>query len=475
MTGSAHRGREEAWGAAVVLALLLLFLARAPLSASFWLDETISAWIITGSGEDVARRATIYQGQSPFYYLLLWAAAGLTGHGELGLRLLSLACGAAGLVVVYQLGVRLGGERLAGLAAAAALLCMNSFQDAVLSARPYALGFVSASASILLLLQLRERFTRARACLFVLACIVTLYAHFLFAVIFLAHAWHILRCPELRRRILPWAIGALVCALPLVPQASNLFSRGGGLVFASSPSLMGLLGGAVPVPAAVAGIVGITLALVWGGRLAGAPWRRASWAFLVPYIVLPVALFGVTVLWRGGSMWVPRYWMWQSAPWAALLGSLLLAFQDARSRRIALSAAACFFALRLLTQVRHLEDWRGAAHEVASAQGTIGLYTGLIEVESGSGGTETEFSEYVRAPLSIYGVTAPIAVIAASRADRDVQQLPANTDYLVVMNRRLGDTTSREVIEAAAKGAGLELEPLRPGQLVTAYRARKRS
>ena len=451
------------------IALLMLFAARAPFTASFWLDETISAWIVQGSFDDVVRRSMVYQGQSPFYYLLLLATGSILGTGEAALRSLSVACCALSLVAVFRLAHALSGQRLAGFVAVGALLCINTFQDALLSARPYALGFLGAMLSVLYAHRLLAAYTRRDAIAFILSCLLTFYAHYLFSVIFAAHLWHFARQRDLLRRKAGWLLAGGVAAVPAVPQLAALFSRRDALMFAQRPDAAALLNGSVPVPAVVSVLVGMSLALVWGGRYALSASSRRSVGFLAPYIVIPVFVFAVWSFSGSHSMWVSRYWMWQAGVWAIFLGVQLTAISGSRGRAVALVAAACFFALRLGTQVRVLEDWRGAARLVQENPKPVALYSGLIEVEGEPNTRELEFEDYVRAPLRVYGVTAPIEVISLARLQEDISKAAQGTGYLVVFKRRLNGDVTTELVPAAARRAGMTIKPLSSEPLISVF------
>ena len=72
----------------------------------------------------------------------------------------------------------------------------------------------------------------------------------------------------LLRRMAGWLFVGAIAALPALPQLAAIFSRRESLMFAQRPDMAALLNGAVPVPAVVSVLVGMSLALVWGGRYA---------------------------------------------------------------------------------------------------------------------------------------------------------------------------------------------------------------
>lgn len=465
--------RERRWGALLLTALLLLFCLRAPWTGSFWLDETISAWIVRGDVQDVVRLSTDFQGQSPFYFVLLWATGLVLGHSEVALRLLSVACGALSLFVLYRLVVDLSHQCVAGFAAVAMLLCSNVFQDALLSARPYALGLLAALLSLLFLRRLTESFSSRNAALFSASCIAAFYAHYLFSVIFIAHGWHLLRTPGLTRRMSGWLLLSGVATLPALPQLYSLFARREGLSFALPLGFRSFMEGAIPVPAVVPAVLGAILGLVWGGRFPNRVRQTQNAAFLLPYIVTPALVFGAASLLGDGSLWVARYWGWQPAAWAALGALLVSSLQGTRGRAVALAATAAFCALRLATQVRHLEDWRGAAAVVSAASGPVALYSGLVEAETMSGAGLPEFEEYIRAPLRVYGISGRIEPLSLRRITDDLQRLDPETEFLIARDRRLGGSSSVSQIEAASVAAGIRLEAVQRERLISVFLVRR--
>lgn len=240
------KGKEEIIVGAAVCLLLALFCLRAPFTESFWLDETISAWIVSGTLEDAVRRSISFQGQSPFYYSLLWCVRQVCGGSELALRSLSIACGVGIAVLIYRISLRFTGQRsIAFLAVGALVGCMN-FQNALLSARPYALGIFCAALSIVMLDRLRERFSQRGAFFFAASLVGAWYAHYLFALIVLPHAINITRDKALARRLLPWGVLTLAAAAPGLQQWFSIQSRLPQLAFAEIPGIKEIVIGAMP-------------------------------------------------------------------------------------------------------------------------------------------------------------------------------------------------------------------------------------
>ena len=90
----------------VAAAFFALVLLRGPFTQSLWLDETVSWWVIKDSYGELWRRTLAFQGQSPFYFILLKAFSDVFGSGEWVLRLPALLFGGAALLLTFKVARR---------------------------------------------------------------------------------------------------------------------------------------------------------------------------------------------------------------------------------------------------------------------------------------------------------------------------------------------------------------------------------
>lgn len=147
---------------------------------------------------------------------------------------------------------------------------------------------------------------------------------------------------------------------------------------------------------------------------------RERIAFLIPYIIVPLLVFGGVTAWKGFSVWVPRYWAWQELAWLVLCVLLVSRVFEARARSVELLLILVYLLSGVVSQVRFLEDWRGAADSIQSGEGCVALFSRLIEVETGASSSFPEFEEYVRAPLTVYGATRPIRMIGLTHSEERI-------------------------------------------------------
>jgi uncharacterized membrane protein len=437
-----------------------VFILRAPLTASLWLDETLSAWIVMGSVDDVWHRSISFQGQSPLYYLLLWGWSKLFGASELALRSLSiLFCGIT-LALMSLLARHLRIGTLGVVIAVSFLLAADVFQDAVLSARPYSFALMTAVASILLVMRLVNSFSVLNATLCVSSLVALFYAHYLFGLIALPHAVLLIQSRANARRIAPYLVVAGLCCIPGLLQVATLFARKSGLSFAAAPTGIALLKGWVPLAAGVAVVVGVLMAIIWGGKLVLSGAHRSALRILLPYVVLgPLPLMIVSAL-GSTSLWTPRYWSWQLVMMALAVGVVIESFSTRRARLTAVAATCAFLLLRVLSQDRVVEGWREAALLASKRAGPVALYSGLAEVESGVVDGVREYEQYLRTPFVVYGVNNEIRLMRMSDSDAEIVGKMRGASSLVVQRRvrRGGEELSPYRFKKLLSENGLSIE-----------------
>src|SRR5436305_3203474 len=108
--------RSYAIAAAGILALAAALRFATLGAQSFWLDEAVTAQVVTRDLGGVF--SSVWHGEStpPLYYVLAWLWVKPFGNGEVGLRALSAFLGTLTVAVAFGLGGRMGGRRAALLA-----------------------------------------------------------------------------------------------------------------------------------------------------------------------------------------------------------------------------------------------------------------------------------------------------------------------------------------------------------------------
>lgn len=429
-----------------------IVLVRLPWRSSFWADEAITWWLIKDSPADLWHRVITYQGQSPFYYAIVWLSSRMFGLGELALRLPSAFFAVLAASLTYALAKRLTGRKDLALIAFSLCISSDNFLRAAVSARPYAFAIVFTLGAMHATLSAIRRPTAWRVVTVACWVLAAFYSHYLFLAICVPIVCvFLLKSIPLRQ----WALFAVLVLGGIVPATPHLFSlytRASELSFAARPHGSALLQGFVAIPVFAAVIVGLVLGYIWGGF----PRRSRvvdTLAFVLPFAVLPPMLFLGADIALGSSLWVPRYWSWQIVPMAIVL-TVLLTTVSARGYRAAILGTFAMLVLRVASQVWVVEDWRGVAEQVRPTR-PIALFSGLIEAEGDPAGRTDEMNEYLAAPLRVYGVPGTITVLGLRRPEHETAELLAASSQLVTLRTKRGEYRSPDRFIEMAKSLGI--------------------
>ena len=216
-----ERWAPPALAAAALLAVSLPFVNRRPV----WLDEAYTI----GATRDLMATWRGSGGTQALYYLLMWPVTRVS-IDQAWVRLPSAVCAAATVVVVHELGRRLGG-RWAGATAAGLLASTWGLARYAIEARSYALTILLVSVSWLGLVASlqadpgspqQHRWRRV----WVAAALLMPLAHGLAALQFAGQLLAVLVAPDRRR----WLRTCGAIALGLAAEAVLLFTLGAGEV-----------------------------------------------------------------------------------------------------------------------------------------------------------------------------------------------------------------------------------------------------
>ena len=358
------------------LALALIRLWLMPLRASFWVDETATAFVVHyGAGHPSFAAAP--QVPASVYYVLPWAAEKLLGFSEWVYRLPSLLLMGLALWTVARLAVRLIHPG-AGWFAAFACLALHGFNEQAADARPYALGSAAAALGIWFLVRWLDTAGWRDALAFAAMAALLWRVHLLFAPFYLVFALYALvRLADGKTPVRIWraaaVFGALALALlPVAMRAAGLMRLAESHVIVAPPAFRDLANslkyGLLLVTAGGAWLARRLLAGLRSAPVPPAPVIADRILILSWWLCQPLSLFAVSVI-SGSSVFVARYYS------LALAGTALAAAMWAgRSLpRGAWKPAAAILGIGALVlggqwnrlwPANHKSDWRGAALEV---------------------------------------------------------------------------------------------------------------
>ncbi len=421
------------WGLALA-GIIILF--GAPLTSSFWLDETITAWLTALDFKSMLQDSLQYQSHSPLTFALFWVWQRLFGVSEWSLRLPALLSAAATLYYIYKIGSLLV-DREVGLWAALLLLCHESFLKSAMSARPYCFALLFAVGSVYYLLNWIESRGRRALIVCLAQLLLAFYSHYFFIGIGLIHAAFIVSHRDRIGLFKSYLIGLLpmlLLAIPGLLHFARLTSRQGLYHFSGTPSFIELCSAICPAVLLLyvlfAGLLAAVLAPAQRGTLGEQGLRSQFFAFagvLVLWAVLPPAIFFLQSKISGGTLFFWRFYLWAAPGTALLLGLSLRCLEPRRARSLAFCCILVFIAI--VPRRWSVEDWRGAAalvnHELSERPDTAVLaYSGLIELENPEWLREPERLPYLLSPFQVYPLHSKPVVIPSGFF------LPAAAAYL---------------------------------------------
>jgi hypothetical protein len=436
------------------VALILLWLLSC--SESFWLDELQTYWVISSGPQEVARRSLETQGFSPLYYYLLWLLEPFMPLSEWALRLPSLIFVLLSILLIDAIAVRIVGPSILGIAGLA-LLAVDEVVNAALFARPYSMALFGAVLSTWILLRWLDFGTRRYMYAYVLALLLSIYGHFLFAGVILIHLIVIVirRSVMLPRAqdLVVAAIYTLIGLVPLVPQIQLMLGKRHEMAISELPNFAGLLLHILPWTALLLLSLAFMLALgvVASGEQVFRHAKRFDWpnfSIFFAWSFLPLLLLFCLSHILGASVFVPRYFLW-AAPGFALLGAFLFDFvQNEKLRQRFFVVALVLIIGAEGTKERFNEDWRGAISSLKNARvdkaASLLFYSGVAESARDEWLMDDIKRGQFSSPLSYYQlhdrniVILPLHVVSAEAEPGDFWSLSVEP--------LLGQSSSIEVL-----------------------------
>jgi mannosyltransferase len=337
---------------------------------SFYLDETVTAWLMQKSFWGMLAALPGSESAPPLYYVLLWPWAKLWGTGEVGLRSFSAVVGTAAIPIAYAVAARLATKRV-GLITAVLVTVNPLLVWYSQEARVYALFVTVAALSLLAFaVALREPGPRTVA-LWCLASAVAVLTHYFAIFLVAAEAVILYRASPSRGRVLLACGGLVAIGAALVPLA---VAQRGGTEWITSNSLPNriadtgaqyLIGPDAPAPALVGPLAALLVAAgLWLVLYRTGPEERRA-AKLVA-VVGAAGLAGPFLLALGGpDVFLQKSMIGSLVPFMVALAIGLGAARSGRTGLIVLGAI-CALGLGVVTAVDKTptlqrDDWRGAA------------------------------------------------------------------------------------------------------------------
>jgi hypothetical protein len=393
-----------------------------PLANSFWVDESLTMWMIHKGPSSIPAH------QSAVFAYIEWVASALLGTSEWAMRMPSILAALACIFVFYRLGEEVL-DAQAGVLFAGLFLSNPQVNLLIPDARPYALAALTHATALLFLFRwLRTRRMQAGVLWMICAALAAHLQHlFLFALPVEATLalWHLRK--EIPARAGQLAGITVLGVLLLVPVLQDMRALAGQAVqFGSTgvPGYWDFLREMLPLYLALA--AALVVALEWASGVRPR-WRlpagsaEALWFGLALYLFPHLLFFGVT---RAGltQLYASRFLLFGLPGLVIFAGVLIRGLDPPRIRHFVMTGLLGMSILWVgglhAIPDYHQEGWRSSVRSLPDSGGLL-LYSGLVEGRDLSWLRQPDHWTYAAAPALTY---------RPSLQPRDVGLLPYEFD-----------------------------------------------
>lgn len=415
----------------LILGIIVLWIV--PMGSSLGLDESGNWWVVKDGVREMLVRASVWPGgQSVLFNFFVIGARAIGGDSDVAMRIPSLLMAMGTLVLIYRLGKRLAGP-LAAMFSCLIFVAMREVIYVASTVRPYALAILLVTGAMLALMNWLDRGKLLYAGVYVVLTTLTVYATYLYCMMFLVHAAYAI--VRIRMRNTPVRPAALLGAwmasgmlmLPLAAQVLSAYSRRAGETYLPTPNPEEILASIIPPVLAGAIGLGMIVALALRKTMAASfkpfpqSWLPAVWALTPPAIILVLGFVTDLRLFAG------RYYL-ANAPGVALaLGSILSALEPIWLRRFVASAIVISAILMYGVNehfMRGLHDYRGAVAAVREQvkddpETPVIMMSGFNESKTLANVLDPTLSQPLFAPLLRYKIPGHLVFVPSSPLEDD--------------------------------------------------------
>ena len=412
----------------LICILFIVFFIPA-IRQSLWIDETVTYWVVKDGFWDIVYRAVHYQGQSPFYYFIVWCFLQIFGNAEWVLRLPSLLSLIFACFFLYKLCFILF-DREWAFFSVICFICLLQLPAAYVGrdARPYGLAVMFSIFSILCFIQWVQDGRIKHQIAYIISSTATCYAHILFTPILFIHLCYYIIFKEdnskvsFRKLTLTFCIIA-GCILPNVYQLILLFEKRELYSFALMPGIIDLLNAWFPIKLFILLITGVFISYIVPcivQRKININIDRICskrFLFVLIWFFFPAYFLFIVSKITGTSIFLDRYYSWSYPALALVISGFVKMLDYSDSRLIAILIFPIVLILSNIVYYPSLiiEDWKGATSYINSTniskKGPILIWPGLIEAKNEKWINDCEKKDYLLSPLSYYTLRHKKAIL----------------------------------------------------------------
>lgn len=419
--------REKIYLSLICILFIVFFIPT--MRQSLGLDETVTYWVVKDGFWDLVYRAVHYQGQSPFYYFIVWCFIQILGNAEWVLRIPSLLFLILACFFLYQLCLVLF-DREWAFFSIICFICLFQMlvPDVVRDARPYGLAVMFSIFSILCFIQWMQDGRIKHQIAYIISSTATCYAHILFTPIFFIHLCYYFifkeNNPKVSFRKLALTFCAIAgCILPNIYQLILLVEKRELYSFALMPGIIDLLNAWFPIKIFILLIAGFFISYIVPcivHRKININVDRICskrFLFVLIWFFFPAFFLFIVSKITGSSIFLDRYYSWSYPALALVISGFVKMLDYSDSRLIAILIFPIVLILSNIVYYPSLiiEDWKGATSYINSAnvveKGPILVWPGLIEARNEKWVNDYEKQNYLLSPLSYYTLRNKEAIL----------------------------------------------------------------
>jgi len=442
---------------------------RLPWTFSFWLDETITGWLITLPLAQLIESSLRFQAQSPLYFVIIKGWSEIVGSSEAALRSFSALCTLASLALTIKIARTLNLPN-ATLWIVLTFFSLEEVTRTALSARPYGLALFAATLSTYSFLHWKHSDSIKWSVLYVAALILTFYAHYLFVGVLILHILWLLLSPPINPvlKIRSYSILLSITFLFFIPGLAHMLWWRTSFRSAfhwALPTIEEIIRS--PFPRHL--LVYLLCALAMARCIAPfnqPPLYKKEFLISMIWWLLPTLLLVLLSLVTRSPLLISRYGVWRVGGIALVVA--LLSTKLSPRAHVAALVTWIFLGTTLEAQrVWHEEGWRQAAQELRERSSALPLFlsSGFKESEDQHFIHNAENHRYLGAPLAQYAPMVPYIVAPAlTESPESLRQLKDTLRHALSTHEALFFVLleqrghSREtILEAAAERSGGEI------------------